>query len=228
MGRFSKIAVTMLSGLYAACLAPGCVIQIGSTGGDGDLGGGGATQTNTSDTGTSTDTTSMGLTPDQQAAFDNADPQQLALRSSAAVYGASALEALVDNQVSDPSTLDPAAIEALAAQFAPQAIEQAEQWATGIDLSSVPVEGGAYPKYECGDEPHKCPYNTSCPFGGDGAICVVTQCGTGKCPWCPFGGNLVFKAWCAYACMRGKEVVGGAFILRTIFNNYNGPWCIKS
>lgn len=82
----------------------------------------------------------------------------------------------------------------------------------------------------CLDEPYICRPKTWCPFGGEGNVrCAISSCGTGKCPGCPFGGNLVFKSWCAYNCIRDsdKKLVGTAFMLLTVFSNYNGPWCVK-
>lgn len=73
---------------------------------------------------------------------------------------------------------------------------------------------GIYPKYECIDPPLNCPPTTKCPeFGGS---CSVTECSTSKCPYCPdLFENLVIEGWCSYGCMKGAEMVGGAFILQT-------------
>lgn len=50
-----------------------------------------------------------------------------------------------------------------------------------------------------------------------------------RCPYCPsWFSNLVFEHYCVYGCLQpgSNEVIGGAFKIRTIFNNWNGPHCI--
>lgn len=88
---------------------------------------------------------------------------------------------------------------------------------------------GIVPDYSCMDPPYKCPATTKCPwlaFGG--ASCNVTSCGTGSCPICPsiFPGLIVIS-WCAYGCMRGAKVVGGAFMIQSRFG-WLGPVCIPA
>lgn len=181
-------------------------------GGDAGAGGGGGGDT--------------GLTPAELDQLQHVDPQQFALRAAVAAYAASATSALVESQVSDPQTIDAATLAALAEQYAPAAIEQATQWFSSGGQSEIPASEGVVVKFECESDPYTCPRKVECGTGAETLRCYVSQCGTGKCPYCPFGGNLVFKAWCAYGCMRNNQVVGGAFMLRTIFNNFNGPWCI--
>lgn len=156
--------------------------------------------------------------------------RDFALRVATAAYAANVTAYLVEAQVPDPEQLDPATLDRLVEESAPAGWSMAQAWASTIDATALSINRGMYPKEECTEQPYLCKRRTWCPFGGEGgANCSVTQCGTGKCPWCPFGGNLIFKAWCAYGCIRNSdgEIVGGAFILRTIFNNDNGPFCIK-
>lgn len=104
--------------------------------------------------------------------------------------------------------------------------EEAEAWLASMDESS-PMGDSVVPKFECMNKPYECPYHAQCSFGGVSTSCNVTQCGEGKCGMCPDAvSKLLIKGWCAYGCMRGTEMVGGAFILKTRFGSDNGPWCI--
>jgi hypothetical protein len=220
-------AAAMLAALFSALVVPACVLKIGKggVGGGGDwsyagaAGAAGAAGEGGSGAGS-------GFDPD---AFAAADQEELALRAVTAAYAANVTANLVEAQLADPENADPALVEQLIVEYAPDGWNAALQWLSSVDLSTLPLSKGAVVDYVCLDEPYLCKPNTWCPFGEGAVGCGVTQCGTGKCPWCPFGGNLIFKSWCAYGCVRNSDsqVVGGAFILRTIFNNYNGPWCIK-
>jgi hypothetical protein len=162
-------------------------------------------------------------------AFAKADQEQLALRAMTAAYAANVTQSLVEAQLADPENPDPAEVEKLIGEYAPAGWDAALQWLSSIDPSTLSIDKGVLVKEECVAEPYLCRPHTWCPFGEGNVGCAVSQCGTGTCPWCPFGGNLAFKAWCAYGCIRNSDgaVVGGAFELRTIFNNYAGPFCIK-
>lgn len=83
------------------------------------------------------------------------------------------------------------------------------------------------PDFTCMEPPYNCPANVKCPLSGAGnAICVVTSCGTGACSTCPnFFGNSVILSWCAYGCMKGKDVVGGAYGFWVRFLGWRGPMC---
>jgi len=96
-----------------------------------------------------------------------------------------------------------------------------------IDLTEA--SQGITPDFTCIEPPHNCPAKTKCQwlaFGG--AWCTVTSCGLGSCPICPgiFPG-LVVKSWCAYGCMKGKNMVGGAFMINSRFG-WLGPVCIPA
>jgi len=146
-----------------------------------------------------------------------------------AAYAANVTAHLVESQLVDPENADPAVVEQLVQEYAPAGWDAALSWLSSVDPSTLSIAKGVLVKDQCLDEPYMCPRHAWCPFGEGNVGCAVSQCGTGACPWCPFGGNLVFKAWCAYGCIRNSdgEVVGGAFVLRTIFNNYTPPFCIK-
>jgi hypothetical protein len=93
-----------------------------------------------------------------------------------------------------------------------------------IDPSNEPQ--AFFPDFSCIEPPHNCPANVKCPDLARGALCIVTSCGTGACPTCPnFFGNAVIMSWCAYGCMKGKDVVGGAFGFWLRFSGWKGPVC---
>ncbi len=155
-----------------------------------------------------------------------ADPQEVELRAVSAMYAASVTAALVETQVGAPATVDPDTLNQIIDENAAAGWDAASQWLSMVDVSTLPLNG-VVPKFECEDEPYLCPYRTSCPYGDNQkSYCVVTQCG--DCPWCPFPQNLVYKAACAYGCILSDgTVVGGAWILRTIFGNYTQPYCFE-
>ena len=100
-----------------------------------------------------------------------------------------------------------------------------------IQMSIEPTNmaQGIMPDYSCMNSPYDCPANTKCPWlAPGGAICSVTSCGTGSCPICPaIFPAVIVKSWCAYGCMKGKEMVGGAFMIQTRFR-WLGPVCIPA
>jgi hypothetical protein len=229
-------AAAVLAMLFSALVLPACVLKIGKggVGGGGDWSFGGAGGEGS--TGGADGAGSTGGAGGEGAdgtvdwdAFAEADQQELGIRAVTAAYAANVTASLVEAQFADPEAADPELVQQLIEEYAPAGWDAALEWISSVDLSTLPLSKGALVDPVCLDEPYLCKANTWCPFGEGNVGCGVTQCGTGKCPWCPFGGNLIFKAWCAYGCVRNSDsqVVGGAFILRTIFNNYNGPWCVK-
>ena len=127
---------------------------------------------------------------------------------------------------------DAALLEPLAGQatMLAQAAEEEAGLLSLIDEAS-PMEGGIYPKYECMQEPYKCPDTRRCVFPSGSSICHVTNCGEGKCPTCPdVVSKIVIKGWCSYGCMRGTEVIGGALVFRPRIGNDDlsnaTPFCI--
>lgn len=96
-----------------------------------------------------------------------------------------------------------------------------------MSIESSIAPQGFVPDFTCMEPPYNCPANVKCPLSGAGnAICVVTSCGTGACSTCPnFFGNSVILSWCAYGCMKGKDVVGGAYGFWVRFLGWRGPMC---
>jgi hypothetical protein len=206
-----------LCAVLGVLVAPACVIKIGpGTSGETTpdpttgAGAGGAAAT---------------WTPEELAAFDaiqNADPNEVAKVTGTAAFAAVSASNLIATQMVDPAALDAASASQLVDSVAPAAIDAALTWAQSVDLSAITP--GYSPKYECGDPPNNCPYTTKC-VEFPGWVCSVTGCGQGSCPDCPeFLQNLIIKGWCAYGCMKGTEITGGAFILQTQWAP-NGPFC---
>lgn len=155
---------------------------------------------------------------------ENVDPEEAALKAAAASYGAAACSSLVETQVLDPTTVDEATLQQLFDQVAPIANDAALAWMATADAASLPIEG-IYSKYECADPPTNCKPHERCPLG-DGATCVVTGCGKGKCPWCDLFGGLMYDGYCTYGCMQGTKYSGYGFNLHTRFGNgWNGFVC---
>jgi hypothetical protein len=98
-----------------------------------------------------------------------------------------------------------------------------------MSIDSTDTPQGIIPDFTCIEPPHDCPANTRCPWlAPGGTLCSVTSCGLGSCPICPgiFPG-LIVKSWCAYGCMKGKDMVGGAFMINSRFG-WLGPVCIPA
>lgn len=159
------------------------------------------------------------LSPEEQAYEEllNVDPQELALKTMATSYAAVMVASLVESQVLDPAAIDETAIESLTEQYAPGGWDAAHTWMATPEAATLAATDGIYPDFACFDEPYACPQTTECPLNnGEQAFCMVTHCGDAQCPWCPWGlGNLVFKSWCAYGCLKHGSLVAGAYILVT-------------
>lgn len=170
---------------------------------------------------------SSGYTPEEQAAIDalqQADPQEVATRAAVVSYAAVECASRVESQVKDPDTVDAATVDQLIDQCAPMAWSDAQNWFMMTDPSVIPTS--IYPDFECPKEPYACPFRTECPYDGKPVPCLITQCGTGQCPWCPWDlGNIIIKSWCAYGCMQGTKLVAGAYILNTRFWGPGERYC---
>jgi hypothetical protein len=141
------------------------------------------------------------------------DPVELARVTATASYAAAATASFVGAQVADPEAVDPALIEQLFDQYAPIATEEALAWIDTVDPTAL-AGGGVLIKDLCLDPPYLCEQQTFCPWIVEGgARCWVNECGTGSCPYCPVFSNMIVRAWCSYGCMKGSDVVGGAFVL---------------
>jgi hypothetical protein len=120
----------------------------------------------------------------------------------------------LDTSISEPRLTETAALDWLQNELQ-----------MSIDPSSEPQ--GFVPDFTCIDPPYNCPANVKCPLNGGGnAICVVTSCGQGTCSACPIKSpGWVITSWCAYGCMKGKDVVGGAYGFWVRFLGWRGPLC---
>jgi hypothetical protein len=230
-GLGSKVGALVLCAGLGAIMVPACVIHIGpgmgedeQTPSDPSVGAGG--------TGGQAGVGGGALSPEEQAALDalealqEADPETFAIKSGATAYAAVATASLVESQIADPTSVDPAAVSHIFEQYAPIAVDQALLWMQSVDLSALPR--GVIAQYECTLEPHYCSSSEHCLNWDPPGRCVVTQCGKGSCPWCPFWNNLVYEAWCGYACMQSGQWVGGAVKLRTYFGEkWDGPHCFR-
>lgn len=218
--KISSRAV-VLGAVFGLLVAPACEIHIqqgeasghapsGATSGAG-AGGGGAAST---------------LTPEEAADLDalqHADPIEVARVTDTAAFAAVTANNLVGLQAVDPSTLDAASAAQLIDSVAPDAISAALLWSQSVEASVFTP--GIFPKHECAESPSKCPLMTSCAHLFPGT-CFVTNCGKGSCKFCPeYLQNLVVEGWCAYGCMQGSEMTGGAFILQTKFALTGDPFC---
>lgn len=217
--KMSSRAV-VLCAVLGALVAPACEIHIqqGETSGQ-------TSPDPTSGAGAGTGGATSTLTPEELDAIDalrNADPVEVARVTDTAAFAAVTTNNLISAQMMDLSTLDSTAASQLIDSVAPDAINAALAWSQSIDPSALPT--GIYPKTECIEPPHDCPYTMRCT--NVPGICTVTQCGEGSCPMCPgYAGNVVIKGWCAYGCMKGTEVTGGGFILQTRFPIPIPPIC---
>lgn len=153
--------------------------------------------------------------PDTQALYDalaQVDPEERAVGEDAAVYAAVECTDFVQSHA--PAGADDAAIEQLFQQCQASAIADAQTWMQTVDPSSLPA-GPVEPNPMCVKPPYSCPGVEYCPLG-DGALCVITNCGTGKCPYCPFNfGNIYYTGHCTYACLQGDKFWGGGVRLIT-------------
>ncbi len=207
MKRSSRNDAFAVCAVIGVLVASGCEITIGP----------GTSGETTPDSTTSAGAGGAGgtWTPEDLAAFDaiqRADPDEVAKVTGTAAFAAVTASNLVAAQMVDPATLDATSASKLVGSVAPDAITAALVWAQSVDPSAF--SAGIYPKYECIEPPNSCPARIKCPeLKGS---CSVTQCGKGSCPFCPeLFQNLIISGWCAYGCMNGAEMVGGAFTLQT-------------
>lgn len=220
MHALSRTVALVAWGMLGSVILSSCVIRFGPGEGDSDGGGGGFADSGGTGAG------SGGTAPDNppEDPFAGADPLELARMTATASYAAAATASLVETQVPDPLAIDEATFAELLGQLAPIAEDQALLWADSVDPSVF--AGGVLHKVECNDPPHSCTLETFCPYlVPGGARCFVTECGTGACPYCPIFGDQVVESWCSYGCMRGSDVVGGAFKVRLKYWGERGPIC---
>lgn len=219
--KMSSRAV-VLCAVLGVLIAPACEIHIQK----GETSGQAAPDpTSGAGTGAGTGGAASTLTPEELADLDTlqqADPIEVARITDTAAFAAVTTNNLVGLQMVDPSTLDATTAAQLLDAAAPEAIKAALAWSQAVEESVFTP--GIYPKNECIEPPNNCPFRTTCPnIPGN---CYVTNCGKGSCPLCPeYLQNLVVEGWCAYGCMKGSEMTGGAFILQTRFKLLGDPHC---
>ncbi|WP_437960401.1 hypothetical protein WME76_12675 [Sorangium sp. So ce119] len=200
------VGALVLTGGMVAALVPACTIHLRPSDGD-EIENESAEHTPPADPDEDSeavddvedDQESETTSPEAEAAYDelmSIDPQEVALKTMAASYAAVMVANLVETQAVDPAALDLEALDALIQQYAPAGWDSAHAWIQTPEATALAATDGIYPNFGCFDEPYACPQTTECPLSnGEQAFCMVTQCGTGECPWGL--GNLLFKSWCA-------------------------------
>ncbi|WP_437578629.1 hypothetical protein [Sorangium sp. So ce887] len=170
---------------------------------------------------------SAGFTPEEQEAIEaarKADPVELALTQAKAGYAAYALSGLTESQIVDPETIDEETLLRLIEENAPLAWEMAEQWIASLNPTTLSY---GYPvNVACMAPPFLCNSNVACDFA---KICILDDCGDGKCEPCPdtWGlGNLITSGWCTYTCYVGNDgdIVGAAITFRPRIGSHIVPW----
>ncbi|WP_437718194.1 hypothetical protein WMF45_18325 [Sorangium sp. So ce448] len=223
-----SVGALVLTGGMVAALVPACTIHLRPSDGD-EIEDESAehppsarpdedSESETDDDDVEDDQESETMSPEAEAAYDelmSIDPQEVALKTMATSYAAVMVASLVETQVVDPAALDLEALDALIQQYAPAGWDSARLWIETPEATTLAATDGVYPDFACFNEPYGCPQTTECPLSnGEQAFCMVTHCGTGECPWCPWGlGNILFKSWCAYGCLKNGNLVAGAYIL---------------
>ncbi|WP_437900363.1 hypothetical protein [Sorangium sp. So ce124] len=222
-----RVGALVLTGGMVAVLVPACTIHLRPSDGD-EIENESAEHpppahpddASETDDDVEDDQESEMMSAEAEAAYDelmSIDPQEVALKTMATSYAAVMVASLVETRVVDPAALDFEALDALIEQHAPAGWDSARLWIETPEATTLASTDGIYPDFACFNEPYGCPQTTECPLSsGEQAFCMVTHCGTGECPWCPWGlGNLLFKSWCAYGCLRHGSLVAGAYILIT-------------
>jgi hypothetical protein len=183
--------------------------------------GSGTTQPGAPTGGTSTGTSSTGggISSADQVALDalaKADPMQVAIAVFQAGYSAYDLAGMIEQSVTDPSTVSDIMLDQMASQDTPMAEANALQAVQG-DAATIPQWTPDPTRQGFCAEAFGCNYVEKCDFkdGSPIAICPLANCGAGKCDGCPsiFNlGNLVVKGWCAHVCLSqtGGNVIGYA------------------
>jgi hypothetical protein len=179
---------------------------------------GGTAQPGAPTGGTSTGSTGGGISPADQAALDalaKADPVQVAFAVFQAGYSAYDLAGMIEQSVTDPSTVSDTMLDQMASQDTPKAEANALQAVQG-DASTIPQWTPDPTRQGFCADAFGCNYVEKCDFkdGSPIAVCPLANCGAGKCDGCPsiFNlGNLVVKGWCAHVCLsQAGNVIGYA------------------
>ncbi|WP_437877024.1 hypothetical protein [Sorangium sp. So ce513] len=240
----SRLGALLVFGSVGAIMMPSCTIRIGKGGGtEDDVPTPDETQPAPDGTQPSADEMkpapdemeptptddgtedSSTFTPEEEAAIEaahDADPRELALTNAKAAYAAYALSGLTEAQVADPTIVDEQALRQIIDHNTELAWQLAEQWIASLDPTTLSV---GYPiKVECMDPPLLCQSSVKCPFAD---ICVLNDCGDGRCRTCPGVwdlDNLIISGWCTYTCYVGREMVGAAITLKPRIGSNLVPW----
>jgi hypothetical protein len=229
------IAAVALLLLATTLLVPACVLRIGTSGTDG---AGGTDETSASagsggEAGTGTG--GAGETEVNQEDIDDANalfaahPEEVALGSLRASYTALALSNLVFDGTTDPDDVE--TVEALVQQYAATAIEEAENWIAALDASTLQQAFDVVYSYplQCIYEPYECsPKLINCPWLGEDHLCYLSECGIGKCSFCPLPFPAAVRSWCIHSCFRigDGSFVGNAVYIILVGGVRLGPICV--
>lgn len=88
--------------------------------------------------------------------------------------------------------------------------------------------GYAYP-VECIYEPYSCSSKLlNCPWLGEDHICYLSECGIGKCSFCPLPFPIAVRSWCIHNCFRigDGSHVGSAVFITLVGGARLGPICV--
>ncbi|XXT21426.1 hypothetical protein WME94_07670 [Sorangium sp. So ce429] len=235
----SKLSAVMLAVMVGYVTVPGCTITIrpgqgdpaeeGTTAGDDREEPGGATTT------PEVPVEPVGPAEPEEPAFEDMDPQELALASAKAGFAAYYLTGTVESLGLDPATLDEATLAQLVEQYLPVAAAEADRWLATLDPAALPL--AVIPRTECLKD-FRCPFSLPCKYFGPPVdhLCYVTDCDNARCRPCPdiFGElltHLVYKSWCSYTCVQTgtsppKVVAVGIGAITYFGEEFVGPWCL--
>ncbi|WP_437624395.1 hypothetical protein [Sorangium sp. So ce1151] len=171
----------------------------------------------------------------EEPAFEDMDPQELALASAKAGFAAYYLTGTVESLGLDPATLDEDTLAQLVEQYLPVATAEADRWLATLDPATLPL--AVLPRTECLKD-FGCAFSAPCArFGPPVAhLCYVTDCDDAKCRPCPeiFGelvSHLIYKSWCSYVCVQTgvsppPVVAVGIGVITYFGGRFAGPWCL--
>lgn len=168
-------------------------------------------------------------TPDflaEDDAFFTNHPQEATIATWTASYAASSLAAKLAGEVPDPESVNDATIDALVEQYAPIAVDEAEQWIGSVDPTTLALP---QPNISCLYPPYDCSPYEFCPFFGEAHRCVLSACDIGKCSLCPIDiPGMVIRAWCSYPCysLGDGKPVGSVLVLTLTGGKKIGPICV--
>ncbi|WP_338048725.1 hypothetical protein [Polyangium aurulentum] len=236
MGRMiqQKVLACAFAVFVASSTIPGCVIRFGPITEEEPLGSGTDTGSTPQDPEDPEPTQDEQAEAEAQAAFDEIDPQELALAHAKSSLTTAYLVAQAESSGIDPSTLDAAALEQLMQGYLPEAAAWADAWLATLDPATLPLW---YYKPTC-EFDEGCASRVPCKYNAPSAkhLCYVTDCGKSRCSACPdwmadLLKSLVLTSWCSYVCVElGKPapnnvVAIGAGGISAFKGYFVGPIC---